>query len=174
MAVALAANGLMRHAHPRRPAGRRHFMIRIIALLTNYGHWQTTTFVGGLTHAGFMAPYVPDGPMDGAVFRAWIEQMLAPQLMPKDIVILDNLSSHKVAGVHDAIAARGAETRYLPPYSPGLNLTENAFSKLKALLRKAVERTKEGLWDAIGKLLGEFSPEECQNYIENAGYVRSA
>ena len=102
-----------------------------------YGHWKTTTFLGGLTSRGFIAPYVLDGPMDGAVFKAWVEQMLAPQLKPGDIVILDNLSSHKVAGVREAVTASGAEIRYLPPYSPDLNPIENAFSKLKALLRKA-------------------------------------
>ncbi len=139
-----------------------------------HGHWKSTTFVGGLTNCGFIAPYVLDGAMDGPTFRAWTEQMLAPNLAPGDIVIMDNLAAHKVQGVRQAIEAKGAELRYLPPYSPDLNPIEHAFAKLKALLRTAAERTIEGLWITIGKLLNCFSPAECQNYIENAGYVRSA
>jgi len=139
-----------------------------------HGHWKATTFLGGLTNRGFIAPYVLDGAMDGPTFRAWTEQMLAPNLAPGDIVIMDNLAAHKVQGVREAIEARGAELRYLPPYSPDLNPIEQAFAKLKALLRKAAERTIDGLWTTIGKLLHCFSPAECQNYIENAGYVRSA
>jgi transposase len=100
--------------------------------------------------------------------------MLAPHLTPGDVVIMDNLAAHKVHGVREAIEARGAERRYLPPYSPDLNPIKNAFAKLKTLLRKAAERTIDGLWKTIGKLLDRFSPAECQNYIENAGYVRSA
>ena len=100
--------------------------------------------------------------------------MLAPQLQPGDIVIMDNLAAHKVQGVRQAIEAAGAELRYLPPYSPDLNPIENAFAKLKALLRKAAKRTVEALWTTIGKLLDCFSPAECQNYIQSAGYVRSA
>jgi transposase len=164
----MGATTKMTRQHGRCPRGQR------LDAPYPHGHWQTTTFVGGLTNAGFIAPYVLDGPMDGAVFKAWVEQMLAPQLEPGDIVILDNLSSHKVAGVREAVTASGAEIRYLPPYSPDLNPIENAFSKLKALLRKAAERTKEGLWNVIGKLLDCFTHEECQNYIENAGHVRSA
>ncbi|NJO03133.1 MAG: hypothetical protein HC880_16945 [Bacteroidia bacterium] len=117
---------------------------------------------------GFRNPNV-----DGLTFRAWIEQMLAPKLESGDIVIMDNLPAHKVQGVRQAIEAKGAELRYLPPYSPDLNPIEQAFAKLKALLRTAAERTIEGLWSTIGKLLDRFSPTECQNYIENAGYVRS-
>ena len=139
-----------------------------------YGHWKTTTFLGGLTSRGFIAPYVLDGTMDGLTSRAWIEQMLAPKLEPGDIVIMDNLPAHKVQGVRQAIEAKGAELRYLPPYSPDLNPIEQAFAKLKQLLRTAAERTIEGLWSTIGKLLDRFCSTECQNYIENAGYVRSA
>ena len=146
----------------------------MIGLLANHGHWKSTTFVGGLTDRGFIAPYVLDGAIDGPTFKAWTEQMLAPQLEPGDIVIMDNLAAHKVQGVRQAIEAKGAQLRYLPPYSPDLNPIENAFAKLKALLRKAAERTIEGLWSKIGKLLDCFSPAERQNYIENAGYVRSA
>ena len=111
--------------------------------------------------------------MNGAVFRAWVEQMLAPELRPGDIVVMDNLAAHKVAGVREAIEARGAELRYLPPYSPDLNPIEQAFAKLKALLRKAAERTVDGLWNAIGKLLDLFPPAECANYLANSGYPRS-
>ena len=139
-----------------------------------HGHWKSTTFVGGLTTRGFVAPYVLDGAMNGTIFLAWIEQMLAPALVPGDIVVMDNLPAHKVVGVRAAIQARGAELRYLPPYSPDLNPIEQAFAKLKALLRKAAERTVDGLWNAIGKLLDRFAPTECANYLVNAGYPRSA
>ena len=139
-----------------------------------HGHWKSTTFVGGLTTRGFVAPYALDGAMNGAVFRAWIEQMLAPVLRRGDLVIMDNLAAHKVAGVREAIEARGAELRYLPPYSPDLNPIEQAFAKLKALLRRAAERTKDGLWTAIGKLLDLFPPADCANYLANSGYPRSA
>ena len=139
-----------------------------------HGHWKSTTFVGGLTTRGFVAPYVLDGAMNGAIFRAWVEQMLAPELRPGDIVIMDNLAAHKVAGIREAIEARGAELRYLPPYSPDLNPIEQAFAKLKALLRKAAERTVDGLWNAIGQLLDLFPPAECANYLANSGYPRSA
>jgi transposase len=139
-----------------------------------HGHWKATTFVGGLTARGFVAPYVLDGPMNGAVFRAWVEQMLAPELRPGDIVVMDNLAAHKVDGIAQAITDRGAELRYLPPYSPDLNPIEQAFAKLKALLRKAAERTVDGLWTAIGQLLELFPPAECANYLANSGYPRSA
>ena len=139
-----------------------------------HGHWKSTTFVGGLTTRGFVAPYVLDGPMNGAVFRAWVEQMLAPELQPGDIVIMDNLAAHKVDGIEQAIKDRRAELRYLPPYSPDLNPIEQAFAKLKALLRKAAERTVDGLWNAIAKLLHLFAPAECANYLANSGYPRSA
>jgi transposase len=139
-----------------------------------HGHWKSTTFVGGLTTRGFVAPYVLDGAMNGTIFLAWIEQMLAPALVPGDIVVMDNLPAHKVVGVRAAIQARGAELRYLPPYSPDLNPIEQAFAKLKALLRKAAERTVDGLWNAIGKLLDRFAPTECANYLVNAGYPRAA
>jgi transposase len=139
-----------------------------------HGHWKSTTFVGALTTRGFVAPYVTDGAMNGSIFRGWVEQMLAPELQPGDIVVMDNLAAHKVAGVRKAMVARGAALRYLPPYSPGLNPIEQAFAKLKALLRKAAERTVDGLWNAIGRLLDLFPPAECANYLVNAGYPRSA
>jgi transposase len=130
--------------------------------------------VTGLTTRGFVAPYVTDGPMTGAIFLAWTEQMLAPTLRAGDIVVMDNLAAHKIAGVREAIEARGAELRYLPPYSPDLNPIEQAFAKLKALLRTAAERTVKGLWDAIGRLLDFFPPAECANYLVNSGYPRPA
>ena len=135
------------------------------------GHWKSTTFVGGLTSRGFIAPYVIDGAMNGAIFRAWTEQVLAPALQPGDIVVMDNLPAHKVAGVREAIEARGAELRYLPAYSPDLNPIEQAFAKLKALLRKAAERTVDGLWNAIGSLLDLFPPTECAGSVRGRGGV---
>ena len=162
-----AATNLTRR-YGRSPRGRR------LDGPVPHGHWKSTTFVGGLTSRGFVAPYVLDGPMNGAIFKAWVEQMLAPELRPGDIVIMDNLRAHKIDGIAEAVAAHGAELRYLPPYSPDLNPIEQAFAKLKALLRKAAERTVDGLWNAIGKLLDLFPPAECVNYLANSGYPRSA
>lgn len=138
-----------------------------------HGHWKTSTFVAGLRSNGLTAPLVVDGAMNGDIFRAYVEQVLAPTLKPGDIVILDNLGSHKVAGVREAIEARGAILVYLPPYSPDLNPIEQAFAKLKALLRKTAARTVSNLWQAIGDLLGQFTPQECANYLASAGYVPS-
>jgi transposase len=135
-----------------------------------HGHWKSTTFVAGLRVAALTAPCVIDGPMDGNTFLAYVEQILVPTLKPGDIVIMDNLPSHKVEGVREAIRAKGASVRLLPPYSPDLNPIEQVFAKLKALLRKAAERTLDALWDRIAKLLKAFSPEECANYFRNAGY----
>jgi transposase len=134
------------------------------------GHWNTTTVVAGLRHEGLMAPCVLDGAMTGAVFRASVEQMLAPALAPGDVVVLDNLQAHKVAGVEEAIRAVGASLLYLPPYSPDLNPIEQLFAKLKALLRKAAARTRDELWTAIGALLDTITATECRNYILNSGY----
>ncbi len=136
-----------------------------------YGHWKTTTFIAGLRHDSVTAPMVIDGAMNGEVFLAYVQKLLCPTLRAGDIVIADNLSSHKVAGVKEAIAARGATILYLPPYSPDLNPIEKLFAKLKALLRKAGERTVDALWAQIGKLLDTFSPDECRNYFACAGYV---
>jgi transposase len=115
-----------------------------------YGHWKTTTFLAGLRITGMMAPMVLDGPINRLAFQAYVEQVLVPELSPGDIVVMDNLSSHKGPAVCQAIAATGARLLYLPPYSPDFNPIENAFAKLKALLRKAAEPTVDGLWDAIG------------------------
>ena len=135
-----------------------------------HGHWKTSTFVGALRLSGLTAPMVLDGALNGEYFLAYVKQQLVPTLQPKDLVLLDNLSSHKVAGVREAIAKAGAEVWYLPPYSPDFNPIENLFSKLKALLRKATERTVEGLWRKIGELVENFTPDECQNYFRHCGY----
>ena len=135
------------------------------------GHWKLTTLVAGLRTSGISVPYVFDGAINGQRFRAYIEQMLAPTLAPGDIVLLDNLRSHKVAGVAEAIAAREAQLIYLPPYSPDLNPIEHAFAKYKTLLRKAAERTVESLWQTIGRIADRFAPAECRNFFKNAGYA---
>lgn len=136
-----------------------------------HGHWKTTTFIAGLRQDGLTAPLVADGPMDGAIFLAYVKDFLCPVLRPGDMVIADNLGSHKVPGVRQAIAAVGASIVYLPPYSPDLNPIEQVFAKLKALLRKAAKRTVDSLWNHIGTLIDAFSPEECRNYFTAAGYV---
>ena len=136
-----------------------------------YGHWRATTFVAGLRSTGLIAPLVLDGPMNSTAFRAYVVQFLAPTLSPGDVVVMDNLAAHKVAGVREAIAAAGASILYLPPYSPDLNPIEQMFAKLKALLRKASARTRETLWTIIGQLLHTFSPAECRNYFTNSGYA---
>lgn len=143
---------------------------RLVAAVP-YGHWKTSTFIAALRNSGLTAPFVLDGAINGEAFRAYIEQILAPTLRPGDIVVLDNLSSHKVAGVREAVEATGASLLYLPPYSPDLNPIEQVFAKLKELLRKAAARTVSTLWDAIGSILDRFTPQECQNYLANAGYV---
>jgi len=135
-----------------------------------HGHRKTTTFVAGLRLDGMVAPMVLDGPINGDWFEAYVSHILAPTLRPGDIVIMDNLSSHKRASVREIIEDRGAELRFLPPYSPDFNPIEMAFSKLKALLRKAAQRTVDGLWTAIGRLVDVFTPEECTNYFAAAGY----
>jgi transposase len=137
-----------------------------------HGHWKTTTFVAGLRHDRIDAPCVIDGPMNGELFLAYVEQFLAPTLSVGDIVVMDNLPAHKVKGVAEAIEARGAELRYLPPYSPDLNPIEQMFAKLKALLRKAAARSVDKLWDTIGLLLDTFSAAECRNYLRNSEYVQ--
>lgn len=136
-----------------------------------HGHWKTTTFTGALRLNGMTAPMVLDGPMNGAAFKAYVGQVLAATLKPGDIVVMDNLSAHKHADIREIIEAAGATLLYLPPYSPDFNPIENAFAKLKAILRKAAARTLEDLWDVIGRALGAFSPEECANYFAAAGYA---
>jgi transposase len=135
-----------------------------------HGHWKTTTFVAGLRLTGMVAPLVLDGPINRDAFHAYVNQVLVPELAPGDIVVMDNLGSHKGPAVRDAIEAAGATLLYLPPYSPDFNPIENAFAKLKALLRKAAERTVDDLWDAIADLIDLFTPQECANYFKAAGY----
>ena len=135
-----------------------------------HGHWKVTTFVAGLRLSGLDAPMVLDGPMTRDWFLAYVGQVLAPTLRPGDVVILDNLPAHKGAAIQAAVEARGARLHFLPPYSPDFNPIENAFAKLKALLRKAAERSVEGLWTTVGHLLDAFTPAECANYFAAAGY----
>lgn len=135
-----------------------------------HGHWKTTTFVAGLRLTGIVAPMVLDGPINGRSFQTYVDRVLIPDLRPGDIVIMDNLGSHKGPGVQAAIEAAGATVRYLPPYSPDFNPIEKAFSKLKAHLRKAAERTRDALWDRIGTLINQVTPTECANFFTAAGY----
>ena len=135
-----------------------------------FGHWKTTTFVGALRRSGLVAPMVLDGPINRDAFEAYVEQVLVPDLGPGDVVIMDNLSSHKGPRVRALIEAAGATVRFLPPYSPDFNPIEKAFSKLKAMLRKAAERTVDALWNAIGRLIDLFTPNECDNYFAACGY----
>jgi transposase len=135
-----------------------------------HGHWKTTTFTAGLRIGGLAAPMILDGPMDGSAFRAYVTQVLVPELAPGDTVIMDNLPAHKVRGVRNAIEAAGAKLIYLPPYSPDFNPIEMAFAKLKAFLRAAAARTIPDLWDALKNALDAFTPNECRNYFSAAGY----
>lgn len=135
-----------------------------------FGHWNTSTFLAGLRHDRIVAPLVLDGAINGRSFRAYVEQFLAPTLRVGDIVVADNLGSHKVAGVREAIEARGASLLFLPPYSPDLNPIEQVFAKLKASIRRAEPRTRERLWQTIGTTLDHFAPDECRNYLANSGY----
>jgi transposase len=149
--------------------GRSELGTRLVEKIPS-GRWQTTTFLGALRATGFVAPLTVDGAINGPMFRAWVEQHLAPTLQPGDIVVMDNLSSHKVAGVREAIEAVGAELRYLPPYSPDLNPIELAFSKFKKLLRDGVARTVDKLWDLCGRVLDLFTECKCRNYFKHCGY----
>lgn len=136
-----------------------------------HGHWQTMTFLAALRHDRIDAPCVFDGPINGVSFLAWVEQSLAPTLAPGDVVIMDNLGSHKGGAVRAAIKAVGAKLLFLPPYSPDLNPIEQVFAKLKTLLRKAEARTVDTVRDSIGDLLARFTPNECANYFRNSGYA---
>ncbi|MFW8642875.1 IS630 family transposase [Rhizobium beringeri] len=135
-----------------------------------HGHWKTTTFTGALRLSGMTAPMVLDGPMNGAAFLAYVEQVLVPTLSSGDTVIMDNLPAHKADGIRQAIEAAGGRLLYLPPYSPDFNPIEMAFSKLKALLRARAERSVDALWDTVGKIVTLFKPQECANYFAAAGY----
>ena len=154
----------MARRHGRCPRGER------LVSSVPWGHWKTTTFVAALRCGEIAAPCVLDGPMDGESFRAYVEQFVVPILRLGDIVVMDNLPSHKVAGIREAVEAAGAELRYLPPYSPDFNSIEQFFAKLKALLRKAAARTVEALISAIANALTKVSSQECANYLANQGY----
>lgn len=138
---------------------------------TPHAAWQTKTFVGGLRESGVVAPLVLDGPMNGEAFLAYVQQMLVPELKPGDVVVMDNLSAHKVKGVEPAIREAGASVMYLPPYSPDLNPIEKMFAKLKAHLRKVKARTQQALFEEIGKLIRALTLEECRNIIKSCGYA---
>lgn len=134
------------------------------------GQWQGTTLSAALGLGGLRAPMVLDGAMTGAAFLAYVEQVVVPEISAGDVVVMDNLSSHRVRGVREAIEGAGTACLYLPPYSPDFNPIEQAFAKLKGLLRQVAARTVEGLWQAVAEALDAFSPEECANYFRNAGY----
>ena len=153
------------------PRGRNAKGQRLVCK-TPHGHWKTTTFLAALRHDRIDAPLVLDGPINGAAFLAWVQQFLVPTLAPGDRVVMDNLGSHKVAGVREAIEAEGASLMYLPPYSPDLNPIEMMFSKLKSLLRKAAERSIDALWTTIGALLDPFPPDQCDAFIRHVGYCQ--
>jgi transposase len=150
--------------------GRAERGKRLVAAVP-FGHWRTSTFIAGLRHDGLVAPAVFDGAINGELFLAYVEQVLVPTLRTGDLVVMDNLGSHKVAGVRAAIEAAGAEVMFLPPYSPDLNPIEMAFAKLKALLRAKALRTVEALWHALGDIVGCFTADECSHFFRHAGYV---
>jgi transposase len=149
----------------RAPRGQR------LVAKVPHGHWKMTTFVAALRCDGITAPFVIDAPMNGEIFVTYIKQCVVPTLSPGETVSMDNLPAHKVAGVREAIEAVGAKLRLLPPYSPDLNPIEPSFSKLKAHLRKAGERSVPALWDRIGTVLQTFTPQQCSNYFTHAGYA---
>ena len=153
---------------PRRGWGPRGARVKGFA---PFGHWNTMTFLAALRHDRIDAPWVIDGPINGDAFRTWVERVLVPTLHPGDVVILDNLGSHKSPAVRAAIRSVGAHLWFLPPYSPDLNPIEQVFAKLKHLLRKAAERSKDALWRRIGDLLDKFTPQECAKYLANSGYA---
>ena len=158
------ASTSMARRHGRCPRGQR------LRMSVPHGHWKTTTFIAGLRSSGIVAPYVVDCPVNRDIFEAWVEQALLRELRPGDIVVMDNLSSHKGPRVRALIESRGASLLYLPPYSPDFNPIENAFAKLKALLRREAARTVDALWSAIGRLIDLITPQECQNMFAAADY----
>jgi transposase len=158
----------MVRSHGRAPRGDR------LIDKSPHGHWKTSTLIAGLRMGGVVAPAVFDGAINGDLFTAWVEQVLTPELRPGDVVILDNLSSHKSATARALIEAADASMRFLPAYSPDLNPIEMLFAKLKSLLRTAAARTVEGLWNTIGRLVRNVAGGECENYLRHAGYFQSA
>ena len=151
------------HGHARR--GQR------LLAKAPQGHWRTLTFLAALRHDRIEAPWLIDGPINGARFLLCVERVLVPSLKPGDIVIMDNLGSHKGKAVRKAIRDAGAKLFFLPKYSPDLNPIDQVFAKLKALLRRAAARTGDDVCNAIGQALTAFSPQECSNYFKNAGYA---
>lgn len=151
-----------------RPRGRAPIGERLSRSVP-HGHWKTTTFLAALRTTGMTAPLVVDGAINGDVFLAWVKQHLKPTLREGDVVIMDNLSAHKVAGVREAIESVGARVLYLPPYSPDLNPIENAFSKFKWGLKSSEDRTVAGLWKRCGELIDAFTEPECRNYFRHCG-----
>ena len=160
-------NTKMVRAYGRAPRGQR------LLGRQPFGHWKTTTFTAGLRCDGITAPFVLDGAMNREAFLVYLDKVLGPTLSAGDIVVMDNLPAHKGEAVRTRIEAKGAKLLLLPPYSPDLNPIELAFSKLKALLRKAAARTRDSLWDTIADALGAFTPGECANYLAHAGYASS-
>jgi transposase len=160
-----AAKTNMARTHGYAPKGQR------LEGYAPYRRWQTTTFLGAMRDGGSLAPLVVDGAMTSELFLAYVERVLIPELKPGSVVVMDNLSCHTQAAVRERLEAAGHAVLYQPPYSPEYNPIELAFSKLKRLLRKAAERTVEGLWSALGRLLDQFSPEECRNYFRHRGYA---
>ena len=158
----------MTRLHGRAPCGKR------LVDAVPQGHWKTATFIGALRCDGLTATGVLDGPVNGALFLAYVQQVLVPTLKPGDVVLMDNRRCHKVAGVREAIAAAGASLMFIPPYSPDLNPIKQALAKLKALLRAKALRTVEALWHALGHLVNCFTSEECANFLRHAGYFQSA
>jgi transposase len=155
----------MARRYGRAPVGER------LVCPVPHGHWKTTTFLAALRVGGLSCPLVIDGAVNGDLFVAYIEQQLVPTLRAGDVVVMDNLSSHKRVAVRRAIEGAGCRLLYLPPYSPDLNPIELAFSKLKALLRKAGRRTVEGLWSFLGEAIDLFTPDECRNFFRHCGYA---
>jgi transposase len=160
-----AATTKMTRLYGRAPQGKR------LVDKVPHGHWKTTTFICGLRHDGVTAPFVLDGPMDGPHFLAYVEQILAPTLRKGQTVYMDNVSTHQVDGVKQAIEARGARAIFLPAYSPDLNPIEQFFARLKSFLRKTKARTVDELWGAIAAFLKEVSKDECKAYLANSGYA---
>jgi len=154
----------MTRRYGRAPRGER------LVCKVPHGHWKSTTFIAALRHDRITAPLLLDGPMNGQSFKAYVEQMLVPTLEPGDIVVMDNVSVHKVPGVREAIEACGATAPDLPPYSPDLNPIEQVFAKLKAILRKAAARSIPSVWKVVGSSIKRFSPSECAAYLVNSGY----
>ena len=135
-----------------------------------FGHWNTMTFVAALRHDRIDAPWLVDRPMNGAIFRRYVEKILTPTLRPHDIVVMDNLGSHRSRAVRAAIRQSGAKLFLLPKYSPDLNPIEQVFAKLKHLLRKAAARSRETVCETVGRLLDTYTPQECAAYLRNSGY----